>query len=149
MGETNFHTAVAYLKYACIFGALFCFVSILSGGFDPWHSLDALVWRDLYGSEELPAEAKPAFRLIFMMFAWLSVIAMCMMFMITKYAIIKKEKWAFVAVALQVILWPAGACAITLYTGAYHYFISVGAITFMLLPPLLMLYPYFRNKETR
>jgi len=141
----RFHYLVIYLKTASIFGALVCFASMFFGGFDPWHSLDALVWNDLYGEEKLPNEAQPAFHLIFLMFSWLSVISLSLMFLIAKYALPKKEKWAYYALALPAVMWPAGASLITIYTGAYHYFISVAAMTLMLLPPVLLLFPYFKR----
>jgi len=115
-------------------------------GFDPWHSLDSMIWNDLYGTAELPDVAKPAFTLPFLLFCWLSVLNMILIYLITKYALVKKEVWAFWAIILVGIFWPLGGAIITYYTNAWSYFISVGMMTILFFPPVILLYPHFRAK---
>jgi hypothetical protein len=135
------------LKAVTCIGAAICFTVMFFIGFDPWHGIDAMIWRDLYGTSDLPDLAKPAFTLAFLVFTWLSVLTMILVYLITKYALAKKEKWAYSAILLIGIFWPLGAAVITVYTKAWSYFISVGMMTIMFFPPVVLLYPYFRNKR--
>lgn len=147
MAEKFFIGTVKYLKLASSLGAAMCFLLIFFIGFDPMHSLDAMIWQDLYGTSELPEIAKPAFNLAFLVFNWLSVLTMILVYLITKYALANKEKWAYRAIILVGLFWPLGAALITLYTKAWSYFISVGIMTILFFPPVILLYPYFRNKR--
>jgi hypothetical protein len=146
MSENKFIGTINYLKVVTCFGAAMCFILMFFVGFDPSHSLDAMIWQDLYGTSELPDIAKPAFNLAFLVFAWLSVLTMILIYLVTKYALAKKEKWAYGAIILIGIFWPLGAAVITLYTKAWSYFISVGMMTILFLPPVILLFPYFCNK---
>jgi hypothetical protein len=144
--EKTLSSIISYLKVATGFGAVICLIMMFFVGFDPWHSLDKLIWSDLYGSTELPELARPAFTLAFLLFCWLSVLTMVLMFLITKYALSRKEKWGYWSLMLVGILWPLGGAVITYYTGAWSYFVSVAAMTVMFFPAVILLYPYFRNK---
>ena len=146
MSEKLFSAIINYLKIVTCFGAGMCFVLLFFVGFDPWHSLDAMIWNDLYGTPELPEIAEPAFTLVFLVFNWLSVLTMILVFLITKYALVKKERWAYGAIILIGVFWPLGAALITYYTGAWSYFISVGMMTLLFAPPVFLLFPYFRSK---
>jgi hypothetical protein len=115
-------------------------------GFDPWHSLDSMIWTDLYGSPLLPELAKPAFTLPFLLFSWLSVLSMILMFLVTKYALAKKEQWAFWAIILIGFFWPLGGAIIAYCTGAWSYLISAGMMLVLFFPPVILLFPHFRNK---
>jgi len=136
------------LKIVSGFGAVMCFLVMFFAGFDPWHSLDAMIWSDLYGTKELPDVAKPAFMLPFLLFCWLSVLTMVLIFLITKYALVKKYIWAYWAIILVGIFWPLGGAVITCYTNAWSYFISVGMMTVLFLPPVILLYPHFRAMKS-
>jgi hypothetical protein len=141
-----FNATISYLKIATCFGAAMCFLLMFFVGFDPWHSLDSMIWTDLYGKPELPEDAKKAFALPFLLFCWLSVLTMVLMFLITKYSLAKKETWAFWAIVLIGVFWPLGSTIITYYTKAWSYFVSVGMMTVLFFPPVVMLYPHFRTK---
>ncbi len=147
MSERVFHATISYLKIIACLGAGMCFVLMFFISFDPWNGLDAMIWKDLYGTTTLPDIARPAFNLIFLMFTWLSVLTMILLFLVTKYALAKKEKWAYGAVILIGVFWPLGATMITLYTAAWSYFISVAAMTALFLPPVILLYPFFSIKS--
>ena len=146
MSEKVFYGTITYLKISTSFGAVMCFLFMFFIGFDPWHSLDGMIWLDLYGSTNLPDIAKPAFTLPFLLFCWLSVLTMILIFLITKYALVKKEKWAFGAVILIGFFWPLGGAIITCYTNAWSYFVSVGIMTFLFFPPVILLYPHLYQK---
>lgn len=138
--EKIFKGTLAYLKLVTGFAAVMCFVLMFFVGFDPMHSLDSMIWTDLYGSKELPEQAKPAFTLPFLLFSWLSVLTMIMLFLVAKYPMEKKEKWAYWCFVLVGIFWPAGGAAITIYTGAASYFVSVGMMAILFFPPVVLLY---------
>jgi hypothetical protein len=146
MSEKIFRGTIAYLKIVTGFGALLCFVLMFFTGFAPWHSLDGMIWIDLYGSPELPEVAKPAFTLPLLLFCWLSTLTMVLIFIITKYSLARKEKWAFWAVAMIGFFWPLGAALITCYTKAWSYFISAGMMAVLFFPPVMLLFPHFRSK---
>jgi hypothetical protein len=146
MNEKIFNGTVSYLKVVTLVSSLMCFLLMFFVGFDPWHSLDEMIWNDLYGSPELPQVAKPAFRLPFLLFSWLSVLSMLLMYFISKYALPKKEKWAYWSVVLIGVFWPLGAAFITYCTNAWSYFVSVGMMLILFFPPVILLYPYFRKK---
>jgi len=146
MSQKIFIGTINYLKIVSCFGAGICFILMFFIGFDPWHSLDSMIWNDLYGTAELPDVAKPAFTLPFLLFCWLSVLNMILIYLITKYALVKKEVWAFWAIILVGIFWPLGGAIITYYTNAWSYFISVGMMTILFFPPVILLYPHFRAK---
>jgi hypothetical protein len=143
--EKIFNGTVAYLKIATGFGAAQCLLVMFFVGFDPWHSLDGLIWTDLYGSAELPAAAKPAFSLAILLFSWLSVLMMAIMHLVARYPLARKEKWAYWAYVLIGIFWPLGGAIITCYTHAWSYFASVAIMTLMFLPPVVLLFPHFRK----
>ena len=147
MTEKLFKGTLTYLKAVTGFGAAICFLLMFFIGFDPWKSLDGMIWTDIYGSPELPDVAKPAFTLPFLLFCWLSVLTMILMFLITKYSLAKKEKWAFWSIILIGVFWPMGGAIITHYTNAWSYFISVGMMTALFLPPVILMLPYFINKS--
>ena len=144
--EKVFKGTITYLKVVTGFGAALCFSLMFFVGFDPWHSLDGMIWTDLYGSPDLPEAAKPAFTLPFLLFCWLSVLTMILMFLITKFSLSRKEKWAFWCLILIGILWPTGGAVITYYTNAWSYFVSVGMMTLLFFPPIILLFPHFRKK---
>lgn len=144
--EKIFNGTVAYLKIVTGFGALMCFVLMFFVGFDPWHGLDSMIWTDLYGTKELPENAEPAFTLPFLLFAWLSVMSMILLYLIAKYPLTRKEKWAYMCFVLIGIGWPLGGGLITWYTKAWSYFVSVGMMTALFLPPVFLLFPHFRKK---
>ncbi len=146
MREKVFKTTITYLKIVMGFSALMCFILMFFIGFDPWHSLDGMIWTDLYGSPTLPDVAKPAFTLPFLLFCWLSVLTMIVLFLITNYSLAKKEKWAYWVLILIGLLWPLGGAIITYYTNAWSYFVSVGMMTILFFPPVILLFPHFRNK---
>jgi len=148
MKQKVFIGTINYLKIVSGFGAVMCFLVMFFAGFDPWHSLDAMIWSDLYGTKELPDVAKPAFMLPFLLFCWLSVLTMVLIFLITKYALVKKYIWAYWAIILVGIFWPLGGAVITCYTNAWSYFISVGMMTVLFLPPVILLYPHFRAMKS-
>lgn len=146
MSEKIFDGTILYLKLVTGSGAVLCFILMFFVGFDPWHSLDSMIWNDLYGSPELPEIAKPAFALPFLLFSWLSILTMIMIFLITKYPLAKKEKWAYWTIILIGIFWPLGGAIITYYTQAWSYFVSVAMMTVLFFPPVVTLFPHFRNK---
>lgn len=147
MTERRFIAGVNYLKAVTAFCALACIASLSSVGFDPWHSIDRMVWNDLYRTDHLPAVAAPAFEMIVLLFSWLSFIMFLMLFLITKYALAKRESWAYYSLTLPGFAWPAGAACISICTGANHYLISVGAMAILFIPPMVILFPYFRAKS--
>ena len=147
MSEKVFQGPINYLKIVTSFCALMCLLIIFFVGFDPWHSLDAMIWTDLYGSPILPDIAKPAFALSFLLFCWLSVLSMVMLFLITKYSLSKKEKWAYGVIVLIGFLWPLGGSIITYYTNAWSYFISIGMMTALFFPPVVILFPFFKKQK--
>lgn len=145
--EKIFEGTLMYFKLVTAFGSVMCFALMFFVGFDPWHSLDSMIWKDLYGKPEIPIEAKHAFTLPFLLFSWLSVLTMLMLFLIAKYPLAKKEKWAYWCVVLVGVFWPLGGAVITYYTGAWSYFVSVGMMTVLFLPPVLLLFPYFKSDK--
>lgn len=147
MSDRIFNGTIAYLKVVTASSAAICFMSMFFLGFDPWHSLDGMIWTDLYGSPSLPEEAKQAFTLPFLLFCWLSVLTMILMYLISKYPLARKEHWAYWTVIMIGVFWPVGAAMITIYTRAWSYFVSAGMMTILFFPPVLLLYPYFRGKE--
>jgi len=144
--ERIFQGTLVYLKLVTIFGAGFCLLSMFFIQFDPWHYLDTMIWNDIYENPKLPDVVKPAFNFLFLLFSWLSVLTMILIFLITKYALAKKEKWAFWAIILIGFFWPLGGTIITYYTHAWSYFISVGVMTLLFFPPIILLYPHVHNK---
>jgi hypothetical protein len=143
-----FNGTINYLKIVSSISAAGSFMMLFTGGFDPSRSLDSLIWSDLYGTTDLPDAAKPAFSLAFLVFCWLSVLTFIMFYYIVKFPLARKEKWAYGCLVLVGVGWQLGAAAITLYTKAWSYFLSVGLMTVLFLPPVLLLFPYFRDKKT-
>ncbi len=146
MKEKIFKLTLIYLKASAIMGTLACLSSLYFVGIDPWHSLDGLIWTDLYGTPELPAAAKPAFTLAFLLFSWLSALTLIMVFLITHFALARREKWAYWAIVLMGVFWPLGGALITCHTGAWSYFISVAMMAMLFLPPVVILFPHFRRR---
>jgi len=146
MSEKYFKASVQYLRYVSISFAAVCAMSMCFGGFDPWHSLDSLVWTEMYGQPVLPDAAKPVFRLMFLLFNWLSILCMLLYYLVATYALAKKEKWACFAFLLVGVFWPIGALFIAIYTSVWSYFLSVALMALLFLPPLLLILPHFTRK---
>jgi hypothetical protein len=146
MSEKVFQGTITYLKGATLMGMVACILSIIFVGIDPWHSLDGLIWMDLYGTPTLPKEAEPAFALAFLLFSWLSILTMMVVFLVAKYALVNREKWAYWVVVLMGTCWPMGGALITWYTKAWSYGISVAMMTILFFPPVVLLYPHFFKK---
>lgn len=147
MSDKVFNSTIVYLKIVTGFGAVFCLLPLFFMGFDPWHSLDKMIWMDLYKSPELPDAAKPAFTFTFLLFNWLSVLTMILIFLITKYSLAKREQWAFGSLILIGFFWPLGGAVVTYYTSAWSYFFSVGIMSILFIPPIILLYSHFRNNS--
>jgi len=148
MAEKIFNRTIQYFKISTISGVFICILSIVFNGLDPFHSLDGMLWNDLYNTSTLPDISKPVFNLFFLLFTYISIIVMILLFLITKYALSKKEKWAYFCIVLIGVFWPIGGSIITIYTKAWSYFISVGMMTVLFLPPVILLYPYiFKNNK--
>jgi len=149
MSENYFKASVLYLRYVSVLFAAVCAMSMYFGGFDPWHSLDSLVWHELYGQPQLPEVAKPVFRLMFLLFNWLSILCMLLYYLVATYALVKKERWAFFAFLLVAVFWPSSALLIAIYTSVWSYFLSVALMAILFLPPLLLILPQFLSKKIK
>ena len=141
----KFEFSLRWLRLVSLLSAGFCFAMIFFGGLDPWHALDGLIWEDLYGSAELPGPAQPAYLLIFRLFCWLSVLSFSLLFLIVKHALMKRERWAYLAVLLTGAGWPFGRACLALSCKAYSYLFSSLLTGLLFFPPLIQLYPYFRK----
>jgi hypothetical protein len=145
--EKRFLYLIRYLELICLFSAAFCLVMMYMLRFDPWQSLDSLLWKDLYGSPQLPQIALPAYEFIFRLFCWLSLITFSLLFLIVHYPLRNREKWAFYAILFIALAWPAGAALSAFLSEAYSYLFSATAMLVLFLPPVLLLYPYFRAEK--
>jgi|SRR5687767_2023256 len=146
MSDKLFSSTISYLKIATLFGLLMCFVLMPFKSFDPMgaEGLEGMIMNDLYGGKNMPADARPAFEFAFLLFDLLSILSLATQYLVIKYALEKREKWAYWYMWGIGFLWPVGASLIALHTGAHAYFVSVGIMTLLFFPPLLLLKKYFR-----
>ena len=147
MANKRFNFAIRYLQLIAVFSGGFCFAMMFFQGLDPWHGLDQLLWMDLYGRPQLPEQAKPAYLLIFWLFCWLSVLTFSLLYLIVTYPLRNRETWAYHALLITGICWPAGGAVIALLSGATSYFISVGMMALLFLPVIIILWPFFKSDK--
>jgi len=146
MENKRFNFAIRYLQLIVVFSGGFCFAMMFFRGLDPWHGLDQLLWTDLYGQPQLPEQARPAFLLIFWLFCWLSVLTFSLFYLIVSYPLRNKEKWAYHALLLTGVFWPAGGVVIALLSSATSYILSSGMMALLFWPAMAILRPHFKNK---
>lgn len=141
--ERLFHGLIAYFKYSSIFGLLFTFVCSFFISFDPFHGLESMIMTDLYGSMNMPDEARPVFNFAFLLFCLISILMFVMQYYIVKFALAKKEAWAYNVIVICILLWLTGASVIAVYTHATSYFVSIGMMGLLYVPALVLLKRYF------
>lgn len=141
-----FSTIIAYLKIATIFGMIMCLFLMPFKSFDPMGAdgLEGMIMHDLYGSKNMPAEARPAFDLGFLLFDMLSVLTLAGQYLVIKHGLAQQQKWAFHYMLLIGFVWPLGAAGVALHTGAYSYLYSAGIMAVLFTTPVLLLWKYFR-----
>jgi len=146
MPDRLFSYLIAYYKIVTLFALAMCFVLLPYKSFDPMseEGLEGMIMHDLYGSKSMPAAARPAFEFAFLLFDLLSVLSLATQYLVIRYALQKREKWAYWYMWGIGFFWPAGASLIAWHTGAHAYFVSVGIMGVLFFPPLLLLRKYFR-----
>lgn len=147
--EKTFSSIITYLKIATGFGILMCLALIPFKSFDFMgaNGLEGMIMTDLYGSKTMPPEARPAFEFAFLLFDLLSILNLATQYLVIKYALEKKEKWAYYYMWGIGFFWPVGAALITLHTGATSYFVSVGIMALLFFPPLIILRKHFVSTQ--
>lgn len=130
--------AVGYLKFMTIVGIIFSVLGWVLYHFDPWGSLDSLLWADLYGQPTLPAAAEPAFQFAFSLFCLISIVALIMQYAILKYVVEKGEAWGAKVLLAGMIVWVLGAVDIAFREGAKSYLVSATFMTVLFIPALLI-----------
>ena len=143
-----FNAVIQYLKVVTLFATLMCVVMLYFMSFDPMHGLDSMILTDLYGTPVMPDAARPIFNFMFLLFDWLSVLSMFTIYLVVRYGLAKKERWAYLAYLLIGVLWPIGAGVIALFCGTNSYFVSVAIMTLLFTPPAILLIPYFKKTPT-
>lgn len=138
-----FKSTIAYYKIVTAFSAVMCFVLFFYKSFDPVRGLEQMIVNDLYGTKVMPAEARPIFEFVFLLFDLLSFLTLALQYMVIHFALQKREKWAYYSMFLIGLGWPIAAALISLQCGTNSYFISVGMMTVLFLPPLVVLKKYF------
>jgi hypothetical protein len=141
--EKLFNAVVGYLKIVTVFATIMCFVLMFFKSFDPVRGLEQMLVNDMYGVKEMPAEARPMFEFVFLLFSLLSVFTLVLQYMVIHYVLAKKIKWGYWSMYLIGVAWPIGASIIALHCNAPSYFVSVGMMTALFFPPLLLLKKYF------
>lgn len=141
--EKLFKILIAYFKYSTLFGLLFTFICSFFISFDPFHGLESMIMTDLYGNVNMPDLARPAFNFAFLLFCLASVLLFVMQYYVIRFALAKKEPWAYNVMVICITLWIVGASAIAMYTNASSYFVSVGVMILMYVPALVLLKRYF------
>jgi hypothetical protein len=70
------------------------------------------------------------------------------LYLIVTYTLRNRETWAYHALLLMGICWPAGGAVIALLSGATSYFISVGMMALLFLPVIVILWSFFKSDKT-
>lgn len=138
-----FNGTILYLKIITIFSLIMCFVLMFYQSFDPMGGLEMMIVNDLYKTDVMPADARPMFVFVFLLFDLLSVLSLIAQYIVIVHGLEKKQKWAFYYMVLIGVLWPIGAGLIAWYCGTPSYFVSVGMMLCLFFPPLLLLKKYF------
>ena len=137
--EKLFNGTILYLKIITIFSMVMCFVLMFFQSFDPMGSLEMMIVQDLYKTNVMPADARPMFVFVFLLFDMLSVLSMAAQYLVIVHGLQKKQKWAFHYMILIGVCWPIGAGIIAWYCKTPAYYVSVGMMLCLFLPPLLVL----------
>ncbi len=111
----------------------------------PFFTLEKMIFADLYGTEELPAEGYPVFRFTFWLFCLLSVVVGLFQFFLVRHGVRKNEKWAFNCLVWGALIWGVGATGIAIFSGAISYLYSAILMAVLLGLPLIIIYPQFKN----
>ncbi|MFN0173681.1 MAG: hypothetical protein ACKVU0_03445 [Saprospiraceae bacterium] len=143
-----FNATIHYLKIVTLFATVMCVVMLYFQSFDPMHGLDGMIMNDLYGTTTMPDAARPLFNLMFLLFDWLSVLSMFTIYLVVRYGLAKKERWAYFAYLLIGVFWPLGAGVIAWYCGASSYYVSVAIMTVLFMPPAILLFPHFKKTNS-
>jgi hypothetical protein len=131
--------SVVVFEWMIVMGTIFCFVSLFSGSFDPQGGLETMISTDLYGQPALPDAARPMYRFVFALFAWISVVTFVMEWGIVRFALRRGEAWAFWVLLVGHVLWSIGAVGIAFATGARSYLWSAAIVSAITLPPFLFM----------
>jgi hypothetical protein len=130
---------ITWMKFATLFMGLYCIAAMFFLGFDPWHSLDGLIFRDLGIDGELTPETRSVFRFVFLLFNLLSVVCALLQYFLVTRGLAKGEVWAGNALLAGMLIWVLGAIAVALATKVYIYLVSVAMMAFLFLLPLALI----------
>jgi len=86
-----FTSTISYLKLVTAFAGVMCFVLIFYQSFDPMGGLEMMIVNDLYQTDTLPESARPMYRFVFLLFDWLSVMALAAQYLVIHFALEKSK----------------------------------------------------------
>lgn len=130
---------VTYLKVAAASLVVVSALGIALIEVAPLLTLEQLIFMDWYGQTALPPEARKPFRLAMLLFDWLSILSGITLYYVIRHGIERRERWAYHCYLWLGLFWPAGAIGIALYTTAYWYLLSAGAMAVLFAPPVFLL----------
>ena len=134
-----FSVLLAYLRVSTIFMSVFCFAALFFVGFDPWHSLDGMIFHDLGIKGEPSPETKGVFTFVFSLFNLLSVVCALMMYFLLTKGVAKGQLWACNVLLVGMLVWVLGAIGIAMSTKVYVYLVSAAMMAFLFLVPFALL----------
>ena len=141
--DKKFNSLITYMKGICLMMFFACLIAFFFVNTMPFFTLEQLVFNDIYGTPQMPDDARPAFVFAFLLFNLASIVACVFQYGVVKHSIAKKEKWGYQVYTVNSVLWVIGVSCIALYTGAHSYFLSAGIMTLVLIPPVFLLKKYF------
>jgi hypothetical protein len=144
MENKTFKAVISYYKIVTVFSALICFILAFYKSFDPAGGLEMMIVQNLYGTNEMPVEARPMYEFVFLLFDLLSLLTLIQQYIIIRYALQEKQKWAYWCMWLIGVAWPIGAGIVAVVCHAPAYFVSVGMMLILFFPPLLILRKHFK-----
>ena len=140
----RFYFWAGYLQIISIFFAALGALWAVIGSFDPFGLYDQAFAQAFWKTDELPADAKTAFRFILGPFGATSCGYFVLQFFIAKYAFLRRERWAYKAILSAFLIWLLLDTSMCLYYKAYFniFFANIPSLIAMI--PVFLLRTYFR-----
>ena len=143
--DRTFRKWVIYLQSISIFFAAMGVMWAVTGSFDPFGIYDRLFALAFWGQENLPADARKAFRFILGPFGATSAGYFILQFYIAKHAYSRREIWAYKAIWAAFLCWFFLDTGMCLYYGGYFNILMANIPALLAILPIVLTRKYFTH----
>jgi len=146
----SFRFWVNYLRIVSIIFAAMGLMWAVLGSFDPFGIYEKQMAQTFFSKDALPTDAKRTFSFALAPFGMTALGYFILQYFIATYAFAKRERWAFVAIALAFWSWLIGDTILSLQHGAVFNVLLANVPSLIAMLPIFIFTPryFFGHTQT-